>query len=181
MTMENLYIIKCNEFYKIGVANDLESRLASLQTGNPYPLVVLACFEFPNAGIVERALHQAFASVRSRGEWFALGGADLESLLTLCRGLGGHNVHVQSELVPEQEIEAAEAIQETVLDNPDKWDYAAMFADGWRMDKQDSRGIYWNWRKGFNENRQTIYGGAVAKLPYPIEEMRRIYRDGDRP
>ena len=36
--MQYLYIIKCNEFHKIGIANDVEARLAQLSTGNPYQL-----------------------------------------------------------------------------------------------------------------------------------------------
>jgi hypothetical protein len=183
--MENLYIIKCNDFYKIGVANDLGSRLASLQTGNPYPLVVIASFEYPNAGFVERALHQAFAGARALGEWFKLGEADLEKLIILCKGLGGIETGVRNETVNEQEIEEAETIQEEILDNPEKWDYKAMFADGWRMEKSTSKGVnnrYWCWRRGGGDrNREYIYGGLLEDLLYPIEEMRHIYRNGGQP
>lgn len=178
--MENLYLIKCNEFYKIGIANDLESRLAALQTGNPYPLVVVACFQFPNAGLVEKALHQSFSDVRKLGEWFELGKSGVDRFLTACVLLGGLRVDVGSALVGDLEIEEAEQIQETSNVGA-KWDYAAMFADGWRMNVQDSRRLYWNWRRGSDESRKTIYGGVVADLPYPIEDMRRIYRDGEKP
>jgi hypothetical protein len=182
--MENLYLIKCNEFYKIGIANDLQSRLAQLQTGNPYALVVEACFEFPNAGIVEKALHQKFAGVRTLGEWFSLGNGQVDEFLTLCRVLGGSEIAVRSELVDQEELEEAEEIQEAAFDrhtNGSEWDYAAMFADGWRLNVQDSRRLYWNWRRGSDNNRQTIYGGVVSDLPYSLEDMRRIYRDGEKP
>jgi hypothetical protein len=117
--MENLYLIKCNEFFKIGIANDLQSRLASLQTGNPYPLVVEACFEFPNAGVIEKALHQVFSGVRTLGEWFSLGNDDVIKFSALCRMLGGVEVAVRSELVDEEEIEEAEEVQEFLLDDPE--------------------------------------------------------------
>src|SRR3972149_5212027 len=102
--MENLYLIKCNEFYKIGIANDMESRLVQLQTGNPYVLIVDARFQFPNAGVVEKALHQRFTGVRTLGEWFKLGERDREDFLELCRMLGGLEVSQGGELVNNMQI-----------------------------------------------------------------------------
>ena len=58
--MQYLYLIKCQQYYKIGVANDVESRLAQLSTGNPFPLEVEIVYLFDNAEVVERALHQKF-------------------------------------------------------------------------------------------------------------------------
>jgi len=138
--MENLYLIKCNEYYKIGVANDLKSRLAALQTGNPYPLAVEACFLFPNAAIVEKALHQAFASVRKLGEWFELGQNEVGKFQTICNALGGLPLEdVESAFVNETDIGDAEEEQEIALDTPNVWDFAAMFADGWAMHATDGR------------------------------------------
>lgn len=173
--MENLYLIKCNEFYKIGIANDLESRLAALQTGNPYPLVAVACFQFPNAGVVEKALHQAFADVRELGEWFELGNAGVDRFLTTCVLLGGARVDVAKALVDDSEIEDAEELQKVALGVPSAWDFSAMFADGWRMLTTDNRKKYWCWRKRKNGENKVIYGGVIAKLPQPIEEIRRIH------
>ena len=87
--MENLYLIKCNEFYKIGIANDLDDRLTNLQVGNPYKLVVADCFEFPNAFVVEQVLHREFAGVRKLGEWFLLTGDDVRKFREECLSLGG--------------------------------------------------------------------------------------------
>ena len=42
--MQYLYLIRCQQFYKIGVANDVQSRLAQLSTGNPFPLTVEAVY-----------------------------------------------------------------------------------------------------------------------------------------
>lgn len=177
---EYLYLIRCREAHKIGVAADVRSRIASLQTGNPYKLELVECFQFPNAELVEKALHQRFAEYRTLGEWFEIPNAMIGLFGQICEMLGGVRIAVKNGIT-EEEIEGAEEIQEAALDrriNGDEWDYAAMFADGWRMNVQDSRRLYWNWRRGSDENRQTIYGGVVADLPYPIEDMRRIYRDG---
>lgn len=71
--MQFIYLIQSQEFFKIGVAQDVRNRLASLQTGNPNELVVISCWEFPNAEIVERCVHQRFDGVRKRGERKASG------------------------------------------------------------------------------------------------------------
>lgn len=173
--MQYLYIIKCQEFHKIGVANDVESRLAQLSTGNPYPLEVQTIYEFENAEPVERAIHQRYKSARQRGEWFTLGYDDLKNIHNICLSLGGSAYEYSGEQATNESIEEVEEIQENVF-NGDKFDYAQMFADGWRMAEQGRGSKYWNWRRG-STNRETVYGGTIKSFPYPIEDMRRIYRD----
>jgi hypothetical protein len=182
-----LYLIKCQQYYKIGVANDVQSRLAQLSTGNPFELEPLTVSSFNNASVVEAALHQCFASKRTRGEWFALTQDDLATFDKIVILLGGGGAPDMSGVVNDSEIEEAEEIQKAVLDDGE-WDYAAMFAEGWRMEVSgNGRGsyTYWSWRKGsFRKGSTTkgyIYGGRIADLPHPIEEMRRIYRDGMEP
>jgi hypothetical protein len=54
---------------KIGYSNNPQGRLQLLQTGNPYPLEVLATI--PGEGRrKERELHERFATSRLSGEWF---------------------------------------------------------------------------------------------------------------
>ena len=54
---------------KIGYSATPESRIAGLQTGNPYPLDLLAVEE--SWGLTEESsLHGLFASDRLQGEWF---------------------------------------------------------------------------------------------------------------
>lgn len=87
--MPYLYLIKCRDIYKIGIAADVKARLASLQTGNPYPIEVCAYYQFQDPSPVEKSLHQKFYDKRKQGEWFALGGADLKALDDICALLGG--------------------------------------------------------------------------------------------
>lgn len=168
--MQYLYVIKCNEYHKIGIANDIDSRLAQLSTGNPYPLKVVVYYGFDNAEIVERSIHQKYKNKRNRGEWFSLDYDDLNDIHRICLMLGGSAFDYQNELTEEiiEDAEESHAVG-------DKFDYAMMFRDGWRMAEQDSRAKYWNWRRGSGDKRETIYGGTVASLPYPIEEMRTRY------
>ena len=76
----NVYIIQCRDFYKVGLANEPTARLADLQIGNPYNLILCHSRRFPTrkqAKIVEREMHRTFAKDRKIGEWFS---TDLERL-----------------------------------------------------------------------------------------------------
>lgn len=180
--MQYLYLIKCQHFYKIGVANDVASRYAQLSTGNPFDLEILDVYSFENANSVETVLHQRYASVRKRGEWFELTSQDIDNFNKICQLLGGL-FYGSEPTLDEYEVEEEEVLAEPT--EGAKWDYAAMFADGWRIERSTSKGVndrYWCWRKG-NESvgKKYIYGGLIPDLPYPIDDMRRIYRDGLSP
>lgn len=180
--MDTLYLISSGPYVKIGIANDVENRIASLQTGNPIELKVMSCFEFQNSSLVERVLHQKCASQRVRGEWFDLSTHEVEEIEKICIALGGirNDIYVQ---VSNDEIEEAEEMQETSFDfsGEAKYDYAAMFSNGWRMENSKSKGSKgshnsWIWRRGSGSERKSIYGGPINSLPYPIEEMRQRYQ-----
>lgn len=67
---EHVYFIEASTsgLIKIGCAGDPQARLASLQTGSPEPLRLLATEAGGQPG--ERVLHRRFAASRSHGEWF---------------------------------------------------------------------------------------------------------------
>jgi len=139
----------------------------------------MECYGFDNAEVVERALHQAFKKDRVQGEWFVLNNTQAEEVFSkTCVMLGGVVGIVEDKSDPE-EVEEAEAALEPVEGG--KWDYRAMFADGWRMEKQtNGRNVgggckYWGWRRGSKNPKEYLYGGTLASLPYPIEKMREIF------
>lgn len=53
---------------KIGKARDVQRRVDEIKAGNPYELRVLAVM--PGGRAEERELHERFAHLRLRGEWF---------------------------------------------------------------------------------------------------------------
>jgi hypothetical protein len=169
-----LYLIRCSneEVYKIGIAGDVRSRIANLQTGNPYKLELADCYSFSSADAVERVLHMKFEGVRMEGEWFRLSGAQLHDFGVICNMLDGKHVDVDNHVTPD-EIEEAEEIQEAITTDNGEWDYAAMFANGWRIEAR-SQGKYWQWRER-RRHGKTIYGGRVADFPCPLDELRRLY------
>jgi hypothetical protein len=75
-----LYLITADEFngiYKIGITNDIDFRLKSMQTGCPFKLIVFRAYTVENPPALEQALHLFFTKKRLRGEWFRLTDIDL--------------------------------------------------------------------------------------------------------
>lgn len=72
-----LYFIKINRKkgpIKVGVTMDIDERLRSLQTANPYELKVLAsicCKSKRHAFELEQDIHVKLKRYRVRGEWFS--------------------------------------------------------------------------------------------------------------
>jgi hypothetical protein len=87
--MDYLYLIKCNEFYKIGITNDIAERFSELQVGNPYKLALVGLYGFPNALEMETHFHCKFIKQRVLGEWFQLSDSDISSVKEECLALGG--------------------------------------------------------------------------------------------
>lgn len=68
-----VYFVRCREFIKIGSTGNARKRLASLSVSIPYELDLLAFLGTPDrqsAYVLEKRLHEQFASCRFRGEWF---------------------------------------------------------------------------------------------------------------
>jgi hypothetical protein len=69
---DRLYIISDeSQRLKIGVTNNLEGRLRTLQTGNPEQLTIIFEEEIENPTKIERYLHRRFHKNRLKGEWFS--------------------------------------------------------------------------------------------------------------
>jgi len=177
-----LYLIRCNDFFKIGVAGNVASRLAVFQTGNPYPLEVHSCYEYQSAGIVEAVLHQKFNPDNITGEWFKLDSRDLADFEQICNLLGGRKETVLVS-VSEEATAEAEAIAEIISEDSSGYDVAEfeqMIAAGWRVEV-NQRGTSWNWRRGSGSNRKTRYGGMFDRLPPERQaeyEHNRTRRNG---
>lgn len=174
--MQYLYLIKCQQFYKIGIANDVQSRLAQLSTGNPHELKVLAFYGYENAELVERVIHQKFANKRVRGEWFELDLSDIANFQNICQMLDGYIDTLEVPTVDNEQIEEADIAQ-----RGQEWDYAAMFSDGWRMEysgngRAGEKNRFWIWRRSKNGKRESIYGGTVGSLPHSMDDLRRMYQ-----
>ena len=63
-----VYFISDGDAIKIGLSKTPKGRLRTLQTGHPRELVLLASLE--GSRRLEREIHERFANLRLRGEWF---------------------------------------------------------------------------------------------------------------
>ena len=67
-----VYIIRNENMYKIGKANDIKARLNTLQTASPNPLEIVAIANSDNAIALEKQIHRYAKKYHVRGEWFLL-------------------------------------------------------------------------------------------------------------
>jgi hypothetical protein len=73
----NVYVIKCNEFYKIGMSDNPKRRLMELNTATPYTITLVKVIPSDRASELEYELHKEFEGCRIKGEWFRLSKFDL--------------------------------------------------------------------------------------------------------
>jgi len=76
-----VYLIQAGEHTKIGIATNVQARMAALQTGHPQTLELRGTFECADPRRVEMELHELFRPKHVRGEWFALTDADITQAL----------------------------------------------------------------------------------------------------
>lgn len=74
-----LYIIGNDDYgwYKIGISNEPEQRLSSIQSACPVPVKIVFTAEIDQAAELEKVLHRHFAWRCIGREWFELTGDDL--------------------------------------------------------------------------------------------------------
>ncbi len=80
MDKKYVYIMKSNEYYKIGVSSNPQKRLKELQTGNPVEIEIVNSWKVRFAMELEKKLHDLFDRERVRLEWFKLDNEDLENI-----------------------------------------------------------------------------------------------------
>ena len=79
-----VYFVKCGEFYKVGIADNVKARLHSLQCASPYQIELVKAWQCADAAAQERAIHGLLWRYHERGEWFKL---PIE--IVLCFGIQG--------------------------------------------------------------------------------------------
>lgn len=78
----NLYLMKSNGIFKIGIGQSVENRRKALYTASGYDVEIVASWPMPSdeATIQERRWHEFFATKRLTGEWFSLDDDDVKDL-----------------------------------------------------------------------------------------------------
>lgn len=74
--------------YKIGVTKkDPKVRLLELQTGNPFPLVLIESFQTNFNYKLESALHAYYSTNNVQSEWFELSYEQVDAFIIQCNKL----------------------------------------------------------------------------------------------
>lgn len=79
-----LYVMRCRNYFKIGISHNVIRRREVLQIGNPYDIHILGqrAFHTKDAAFAaEQALHRTFRRYKKRGEWFK-GASHIQKLFT---------------------------------------------------------------------------------------------------
>jgi hypothetical protein len=71
------YILKCKEFYKIGITQDFDARNRRYVTENPFEIERVFVHKIHCAHLVESYLKKTFRHKNHRGEWFNFSNRDL--------------------------------------------------------------------------------------------------------
>lgn len=83
----HLYIVQVGTAYKIGIANNPQSRISTIQVCNAEEISVILVAKLPTndrtkGEQMEKHIHALFAEKRIRGEWFRLEPKDIEIIET---------------------------------------------------------------------------------------------------
>jgi predicted GIY-YIG superfamily endonuclease len=81
-----VYLLKCQDFYKIGIATDVHKRISGMQTGSPHTISLVASVEVDNPLALEKELHAMYSHRHHRREWFALTEEDVEAIRSMFTG-----------------------------------------------------------------------------------------------
>lgn len=79
-----VYVIMASSGHvKIGKANNVDTRLATLRTASPFPLTLVSTLRCADPREIEKLLHRKFSSKRTHGEWFLLDPREMDYLAGL--------------------------------------------------------------------------------------------------
>jgi len=70
--LKSVYLVRCGEFYKVGLADNVQERIATLQTASPYQVEFIRSWQARNAKQQEQMIHGLLWRYHERGEWFKL-------------------------------------------------------------------------------------------------------------
>lgn len=82
-----VYLLRTNEFYKIGITKNLSKRVKQLQTGNSEKIELICSYESDYAKKIEKTLHNKYASVKKTGEWFTLSVINELEFINECKAI----------------------------------------------------------------------------------------------
>jgi hypothetical protein len=93
-----VYLIRCaeNNFYKIGISKNVETRLKQIQTTSPDKVSVVHKYESSYASKIEKALHNFFKLHHRNNEWFELSLTEEVKFLDMCNSIEQNLIYLDN-------------------------------------------------------------------------------------
>lgn len=87
-TTGGVYLLGCGDYYKIGYSKNIQSRVSSIRTSNPFQVDLLATYECKDGRYLnlEKRLHEKFKDSKHKLEWFKKD-FTVEDFLQACKDL----------------------------------------------------------------------------------------------
>jgi T5orf172 domain len=82
-----IYLVKCEHYYKIGIAANLNSHLNTMRNANPFDIELIDSVFTNDFKTIEFKLHNSFAAQLHRNEWFLLSKDDVEGIIELFQAI----------------------------------------------------------------------------------------------
>ncbi|MDJ1520532.1 GIY-YIG nuclease family protein [Stenotrophomonas maltophilia] len=104
-------------YVKIGVSDDPYSRIGSIQTGCPIPLVkagMVKCMSRAQARLIEKELHVELAPFGSNGEWFRFDWTDGAHKQALNVAIEAHMSRVKDWALEDVDLEKVFAMKRLI-------------------------------------------------------------------
>ena len=80
---DGLYIIKTGSYYKIGITQDIKSRIKNIETHNPFKPELIFYEKIPESHKIEKLLHLKYKHKNIKDEWFKLSRKDVKEIVEL--------------------------------------------------------------------------------------------------
>jgi hypothetical protein len=92
-----VYLFRLGEFFKIGIAKDVQKRLSGIRVNTPHSIELIKSWRCRNPLTLEKRMHARFKQYKVQGEWFRLPGDAVNFLLTI--------EDLRKEFAPDEKLE----------------------------------------------------------------------------
>jgi hypothetical protein len=82
-----IYLVRCKNYYKIGVAANLNNYLKTMRNANPFDIELIDSVFTNDFNAIALKLHNRFAAQLHRDEWFLLTEDDIEGIIELFQAI----------------------------------------------------------------------------------------------
>jgi hypothetical protein len=173
MKRKYVYIIRIinTKFYKIGISNNVESRLKELNTATPFDMTIVFKKHFKDFHLIENYVQNTFINKHIRGEWFELSVYDVNSIKSFLENLESRNEiisEIKSRLVSTKKHQNKELKSSIIFKNLELRPKTLEINQEWKI-------IYYAKEKPKDKFKRFSVKGGINRIKNKPERL--IYAD----